>query len=203
MNAPEPRIVSPYNRPNDEFGYSVYSVVVFATPEQQARVQEVRDAVRAQRSMMPAHVTVKGTFCEIPSLDQIKVLVRDVASRTIGFSVEFEPGIVLGKNYDTGMGWAGVPIRKTTLLVACHDAMYGALAPVTTNAYGNELGDEYHPHVTVFSEPLPELKQLGKQLAATTDLGGGYPVRDVWLMGHVGPPYRGKWTPIESFPLKT
>jgi 2'-5' RNA ligase superfamily len=201
VTASAPRIVSPYNRPNDKFGYAVYSVVVFATPEQQSRVQAVRDAVRAQRSMMPAHVTVKGTFCEIPQLDRLKSVIRHIASSTGKFTVEFEPGVVLGKAYDTGEGWAGVQIRKTPGLVACHDAMYGALAPVTTNAYGNEQGDDYHPHVTVFHEPLPELKQLGKKLAATTDLGAGFPVREVWLMGHVGPPYRGKWTPVESFPL--
>ena len=197
------KIVSPYGRHDDRFGYSVYSCVAFATPEQQREVQALRDAVRAQRSMMPAHVTVKGTFCEIPSLDTVKVLVAGVAEATPGFVVEFAGGIKLGRTYDTAAGWAGVDFRKTPELVGRHDRLYDALAPVTTNAYGREQGDDYRPHMTVFDEPLPELKQLGRELAAkTTLIGSGFPAREIWLMGHVGPPYRGRWTPIESFKLK-
>ncbi len=200
----KPKIVSPYGRPDDRFGYSVYSCVAFATPEQQREVQTLRDAVKAQRSMMPAHVTVKGTFCEIPSLDIVKALVARVAEATPDFFVEFASGIELGREYDTTPGSAFVQYRKTTELVGLHDRLFDALAPVTTNAYGREQGDDYRPHLTVFDEPLPELKQLGKELVAKTKVTGtGFPVHEVWLMGHVGPPYRGRWMPIESFRLRS
>lgn len=199
----KPKIVSPYGRPDDRFGYSVYSCVAFATPGQQREVQTLRDAVKAQRSMMPAHVTVKGTFCEIPSLDTVKALVARVAAATLGFAVEFESAIELGRTYDTAAGWAGVKFRKTPELAGLHDSLYRVLAPVTTNAYGPEQGDDYRPHMTVFDEPLPELKQLGKELVAKAKVTGtGFPVHEVWLMGHVGQPYRGRWMPIESFRLK-
>ena len=200
----ELKIVSPYGRPDDRFGYAVYSCVAFAAPEQQQEVQALRDAVKAQRSMMPAHVTVKGTFCEIPSLDAVKALIAQIAEVTPGFFVEFEGGIRLGRTYDTAPGWAGVQFRKTPELVGLHDSLYRVLAPVTTNAYGLERGDDYRPHMTVFDEPLPELKQLGKELAAKTKLRSpGFPVSEIWFMGHVGPPYRGRWMTIESFRLKS
>lgn len=204
MTTSQPRIVSPYNRPDDQFGYSVYGCVAFATPGQQQEVQALRDAVKTQRSMMPAHVTVKGTFCEIPSLDRIKALVKQVAGATPAFDAEFAGGIVPGLAYDTGEGWAGVMVRRTPPLVDLHGRLCDTLAAVTTNAYGQERGDDYHPHITVIHEPLPELKQLGRELVAKTKLtGSGFPVGEIWLMGHVGPPYRGRWTPIESFKLKT
>ena len=200
----KPKIVSPYGRPDDRFGYAVYSCVAFATPEQQKEVQALRDAVKAQRSMMPAHVTVKGTFCEIPSPDRIKALVRQVADTTQAFKAEFAGGIVPGPRYDTGEGWAGVAVRKTPPLVDLHERLCDTLAAVTTNAYGPESGDDYHPHVTVIHEPLPELKPIGKELVAKAKLtGSGFPVQEIWLMGHVGPPYRGTWTTIESFRLKS
>lgn len=199
-----PKVVNPYGRPNDSFGYAVYSCVAFATPGQQQEVQSLRDAVKAQRSMMPAHVTVKGTFCEIPSLDRIKALVKQVADATPAFDAEFAGGIVPGPAYDTGEGWAGVVVRKTPPLVDLHGRLCDTLTAVTTNAYGPERGDDYHPHITVIHEPLPELKQLGRELVAKTKLtGSGFPVREVWLMGHVGPPYRGRWAQIESFSLNS
>ncbi len=176
MATHEPKIVSPYGRPNDAFGYAVYSVVVLATPEQQMTVQAVRDAVKNQRSMIPAHVTVKGTFCEISSLDEIKERIARAASAADPFYLEFDGMAEVHISKLLKSDLCTQPIRKTRQLVELHDLLYDELFAVTTNAYGREDRDKFRAHLTVYSEPVAELQQKGRDLAASLDLGSGYPV---------------------------
>ena len=113
---PAPKIVSPYNRPDDEFGYAVYSVVVMASLSQQAAIHVVRQGVKHQRSMIPAHVTVKGTFCEVPSLEKLIDRIQEIAIRVKSFRLEFQ---LDSQNYDSisgikrnGNEYAGLPICR-------------------------------------------------------------------------------------------
>ncbi|MDP6666671.1 MAG: 2'-5' RNA ligase family protein [Dehalococcoidia bacterium] len=192
-----PKIVSPYNRPDDEFGYAVYSIVVMASLAQQAAIDHVRRVVRNQRSMIPAHVTVKGTFCEIPSINAIIKNARKVADNTGPFRVEFE-----SSTDRRGNTFAGQRIKKTPGLVTLHDRLYDALAPITTNAYAREDGDHYRPHMSVYAEPTPGFEHAADEMLTNLDIGTGFDCDAMFLMGHIGPPYRGRWTVVREFLLR-
>ena len=86
-------------------------------------------------------------------------------------------------------------------LLELHEQLYHALAPVTVNAYGDEAGEAYHPHLTVYDEPLPELEYRTTDILNTMQLGDGFECSSVFLMGHIGQPYRGRWTAVREFVL--
>ncbi len=73
-------MTDPRTLPNDRFGYSVYSLVSHASPEQVRLVADVREAVGQARAVIPAHVTVRGTFYGISSLgfslDSVELMGR-------------------------------------------------------------------------------------------------------------------------------
>ena len=97
------RNVHPYSMSNDRNGYSVYGVIVYGTPEQQAAVREIRDAVRVRRSMLAAHVIVKGPVCEIPSIEDLPRVIGSVAEASWPIAVEFEgsPTAPISTNADS------------------------------------------------------------------------------------------------------
>lgn len=194
------KTVNPYDLSNDRFGYSVYGVVLFASEDQQRKVQVVRDAVRNRRSMLPAHVTVKGPVCEIPDLETIRSLVGSVASMTAPFAVNFE-GRPDARTLPNGEVFAGQPIAKTLELVAVHNRLIEVLQPITTNAYRLDATGEYHPHLTIYHEPEPDLAAHGEKLLSTLDLGTGFEATGLHLVAHVGTPYRGKWELLNFYPF--
>ncbi|NQW18222.1 MAG: 2'-5' RNA ligase family protein [Chloroflexi bacterium] len=191
--------VSPYDQRDDKFGYAVYSVVVFADAETQRRVCTIGDAVAVQRVMMPAHITVKGTFCRIEDLDEVKAEISEIAAQTEGVFVKFEGRANQSfDNSDHQHGYQGINI--TSELQAFHMKLYESLIPISTLAYGKE-GRNYHPHLTVYAEPASGREKLADELSSSLDLGDGFTAKEVTLMGHVGIPYRGKWKIIEQFDL--
>jgi 2'-5' RNA ligase len=192
--------VSPYERQNDRFGYAVYSVVAMASLAQQGMVDLARRALGCQRAMVPAHVTVKGAFCEIPGLDEVMKRVKEAAAVTPPFRVRFSgrPNRVTSADGRVG---ASQGVERTPELLELHEQLYHALAPVTVNAYGDEAGEAYHPHLTVYDEPLPELEYRTTDILNTMQLGDGFECSSVFLMGHIGRPYRGRWTAVREFVL--
>ena len=156
--------------------------------------------------MIPAHVTVKGTFCEVPSLEKLIDRIQEIAIRVKSFRLEFQ---LDSQNYDSisgikrnGNEYAGLPIRKTPGLVALHDLLYEALSPITTQAYGREDGEFYKPHMTIYAEATPGLEQKADELLNELDIGSGFDCDALFLMGHVGPPYRGRWTVVREMLLR-
>lgn|GEM_PF-484747 len=200
----EPNIVSPYNRADGAFGYAVYSVVIMASVGQQAKIQSVREAVKYQRSMIPAHITVKGTFCEIDSLEMIIDRIRHVAEKTSPFRVLFSSAVDSdpAQRYErNGNSYAGQLIEKTPDLVELHDALYNSLSPITTNAYDREDGDHYHPHMAIYAEATPGLEDVADEEINSLDIGSSFTCDSMFLMGHIGPPYRGRWTIVRELLL--
>ena len=78
--------------PNDPFGYSVYRVVAFMPPGQVARVETLRRQSGMKRSLIPAHVEVKGDFCDVDSLDTVRARTRRIARKTAPMHLEFADG---------------------------------------------------------------------------------------------------------------
>jgi 2'-5' RNA ligase len=183
--------------PNDRFGYSVYTVVAHASPEQVRMVADVRRAINLTRATIPAHVTVRGTFHSIKSLDEIRGLLRHVASQQKPASVEFSPEgwkfIAQGDSRHIGI----MPCETTPGLVFLNRAFDAVIRPHSTNAYS----DEYRAHMTLCQDCTEEQIIQAKALAGDLDIGTGFTVNSVELMGRVGPAFGGEWKLIESFQL--
>jgi 2'-5' RNA ligase len=188
----DPRTLS-----NDSFGYSVYSLVAHASPEQVALVGEVRRTVGQVRAVIPAHVTVRGTFYGIESLDEMRGLLRGTAAGSEPTRVEFCPG---GWELHTGDGdrhGCFMPCVTSPGLRALHEAFDAVIGPRSQDAYGGG----YRAHMTLCQDCTREQVQQAMALVAGMDIGNGFDVDSVELMGRVGPAFGGEWKLIESLPL--
>jgi 2'-5' RNA ligase len=189
-------MADPRTLPDDRFGYSVYALVAHASPEQVRMVAEVRQAVGQERAVIPAHVTVRGTFYGIASLEEMRALLRETATGLEPAQVTFGAG-----------GWtihaAGdrhgcvMPCVTTPALIALHQAFDAVIRPRSLDAYG----DGYRAHLTLCQDCTREQIQRAEAMVAGMDIGTGFDFDSVELMGRVGPAFGGEWVLIESIPL--
>lgn len=191
------RTTDPYSLSNDTHGYAVYGFILIASVGQQAAVQEIRDAVRNQRSMLPAHVTVKGPVCDIPSIEEAQEILDQAAGETPALRVMFDGRPRLHRSR-AGEVSAMMPIVVTPELAGLHERLLKALDPVSTTAYPLDATGEYRPHLTIYHEPLPEFEAHGEELLKTLSIGDGFDATEVYLVGHAGTPFRGEWKPIST-----
>lgn len=183
--------------PNDRFGYSVYTLVTHASAAQVRMVAEVRDAVGQARAVIPAHVTVRGTFHGIESLVEMRRLLRETAAGLPPGRVEFSPdGWQLHAAGGDRHGCA-MPCLTTPALRSLHDAFDAVIRPRSEDAYG----DIYRAHLTLCQDCTREQAQQARAMVADLDIGTGFSFGSVELMGRVGPAFGGEWTLIESLPL--
>lgn len=183
------------DRPDDRFGYSVYAGVLFASQEQQAAVQRLRAQISPRRAMLPAHVTVKGTFCGIESLDEVKRLFGEVAAQSVPFEVQ-----IAGSDLHVVKDATSHAVVKGPALVGLYEALTAAVGPACIDAYGYDLGG-YQPHLTLWQECPPENEALAQRLARGLHLGSGFSAGSVALVGRIGPAHGGKFATIQSFRL--
>jgi 2'-5' RNA ligase len=183
--------------PNDHFGYSVYALVAHATPEQVRMVAEVREAVGQARAVIPAHVTVRGTFYGIESLEGMRGLLRETAAGLEPARVEFSPGGWKLHTDDGDRHGCVMPCVTTPALRSLHETFDAIVRPRSQDAYGND----YRAHLTLYQDCTGDQIQRAEALVAGLDIGAGFSFESVELMGRVGPAFGGGWTLIESFPL--
>lgn len=186
-------IASADNQPNDAFGYSCYAVVLSATPALTDLVAEIRQLAGMTRAAIPAHVTVKGTFVGVESLDRVKQLVAEHTTTTVPFYVSFDGA--------KSVWWEGGGALRMLVgreMQALHDRLVKAISPLGTAAYQD---DPYKPHMTYAQDLSPEGVETAKDLVHHMDFGPGFTAEAVDLMGRVGPAYGGEWTLIQRFPL--
>ena len=183
--------------PNDSFGYSAYTVVAHASPEQVRMVAGVRKAIKLERATIPAHVTVRGTFHSIESLDEMRNLLRDVASQQKPAAVTFSPEGWKFIAQDNGRHIGIMPCETTPELRALNKVFDAVIRPRSVNAYP----DDYRAHMTLCQDCTDEQIVQAQGLTAGLDVGTGFKINSVELMGRVGPAFGGEWKLIESFPL--
>lgn len=186
-------IYSVVNQPNDQFGYSCYTLVIPAGAALTAQVAALRDAVGVTVASIPAHITVKGTFFNIASLEQVKQRVAAITRATAPFFISFQ---------DTQVHWwaevAALTVPVTPPLHALHDALVANIAPLGLPAYRD---DPYVVHMTLVYNPAPAALERAKELIDPMDFGPGFQADAVQLMGRVGPRVGGAWELIEPFAL--
>ena len=184
------------DRPNDSFGYSVYAVVAFAPPELAYSVDGLRRTIAMKRASIPAHVTVKGTFCGIDSLEVVCEQIGAVAQTTAPVQIDFADPRNPASGESRAVLWTEV--RLTSDLLALNGALEQAIGPISTAAYSDE---PYRAHLTLCQDCSPEQMDHAMRLAAEIDFGTGFLATAIDLMGRIGPAYGGRWESAGRFPL--
>lgn len=188
-------IYSVVNQPNDQFGFSCYTLVIPAGESLTAQVEQLRNQVGVTVASIPAHVTIKGTFFQIESLEEVKSLIKEITNGTTPFRISLD---------EAHIHWwkevAALTVPVTPPLQALHDALVTTIAPLALPAYRD---DPYVVHMTLVYNPSPERMTLAKELIEAMDFGPGIEAEAVDLMGRVGPRAGGAWQLIERFPLRS
>jgi len=188
-------VVDASDRTNDSFGYSVYAVVAFAPRSRAAAVEKLRREIDMKRAALPAHVTIKGTFCDIEDFDAVRRSVVGITERSAPAQVDFADD---GSPHFTE-SFGGMLVSLTPQLTALNAALEEAIGPISTNAYTDE---PFRPHLTLCQDCSAVQIEQAKRLAGELDLGTGFLGASIDLVGRVGPAYGGRWESIEHFPLR-
>ena len=187
------RIPNADDQSDDRFGYSCYALVFPVSGEIQEETDPIERASGSTRAKIPAHVTVKGTFCGIESLSDLRRLVRFITGNTRRFHISFEGAESVWRSAGGGLR---VPVRSE--MQALHDALVAGIVPISTSAY---IDDPYWPHMTYVQEVSVAALEQALQLVAHADFGDGFWADSIDLMGRVGKAHGGRWELIEQFPL--
>jgi 2'-5' RNA ligase len=190
----------PYGLTNDEFGFSVYTLVLFAPVDIQQTVQDLRDAVEVRRSMLPAHITIKGPFCGIDSIDNVKKRIDSVLAGASEVNIRLESERI-SRTLPNAENIGLITVDVSEELDQLHRHLFRELDPVSTCAYWPEIRGEFRPHLTVYHEPVPEKESLASTLLDSLKISDEFRAETVSLMGHVGTPFRGQWLPISEHSL--
>ena len=180
-------------QPDDRFGYSCYALVFSAPDEIVEMCNAIEGESKMTRAKIPAHITVKGTFCGIESLRGVEQIVRSITGSASPIEISFE-GAESRWRSDGG----GLSVPVSSQMQELHDTLVAAISPISTSAY---VDDPYRPHMTYVQEATPEGLERAKELAAQTDFGDGFVAEAVDLMGRAGKAYGGKWKLVERFRL--
>ena len=141
------KIYSVVDQPNDQFGYSCYTLVIPADAALTDQVEALRNRVGVTVASIPAHITVKGTFFNIESLEQVKQRVGEIARATAPFFVSFDQAQI-----EWWREVAALTVPVTPALQALHDALVADIAPLGLPAYRD---DPYVVHMTLVYNPTP------------------------------------------------
>ncbi len=178
---------------NDRFGYSCYTLVVPASENLINQVEALRNQMGVTVASIPAHVTVKGTFYDIDSLEQVKQLVEGITSSTAPFFISFKE-----RSFHWWADGGALTVPATPPIQALHDTLVATISPLGTPAYQD---DPYLVHMTLVYGQSPERLQQAQALVQEIDFGPGFMAEAVDLMGRVGPGVRGGWKLIKRFGL--
>lgn len=181
------------NQPNDQFGYSIYSLVIPASVELSELVESIRNRVGVTVASIPAHITVKGPFFDIESLALVRQLVLKITSKQEPFFIDFSERQLYWRSSGCGLR-VSVPIP----LQKIHDELVAAISPLGLPAY---LDDPYHAHMTlVYGQTAEKVEEI-RPWINEVDFGAGFYATHVDLVGRVGPRVGGQWQLIERFLL--
>lgn len=188
------QIIDASDRPKDVHGYSVYCLVLLAPDPVASDVQKVRELLRPERAMIPAHVTILGTFCEIESLERVYEQITGAMAGTDGLNLVPTGGFFESPNALT----AGVVIEVSPEMQALHDQLAEAILPTAINAYHDPAN--FMAHLTYYQQ-LPESeKERGARITREFELSA-FDVSGVTLMGRVGTSSEGEWRVVREFPF--
>ena len=182
----------------DKNGYTGYAVVVMMPDDVQRKVAAVRGQLTIPVPMIPAHVTVKGTFVRPPDLDEIVRIVNAVADETAPLSIELQEQLLWGRE---GARTVAISVKSSLPVDGLHRKLFNAIQPITTNVYGREAAEGFHFHMTVYQEVDEPNHRKGLALAAGLHLPDRVDAHSMCLMARIGPRGPGgEWHILQEFP---
>lgn len=184
--------------PNDRYGYSQYGVMLHAAPEQADKIKQFHRFIGMEDLATEPHTSVCAGLYDPTDMDELKARIRRVAGQHRPFRVVFEddPFKAFESDEVRFAVWEVVP---TPELLAFREATVEALEGVIRSSA--PAGRPYRPHLTVYLFATAEEAAKGNELGPGLDLGDGYDVTSVELIGRSGHPRGGTFQIIESFPL--
>jgi 2'-5' RNA ligase len=178
---------------NDEFDYSCYVVVIPAPARLTEPLLEIEQAAGQRRAKIPAHVTVKGTFYGIKSLDGIIEKIGEVAARHRPFTLGFEGRGLVDSVHSVILDF---PVNPD--IQALHDDLMVEIGPLGKSAYPD---DPYWVHMSIVNEVSPEGVETASNLLAGIDFGNEMQVEVIDLFARDGTAWEGTWKRLERFSL--
>jgi 2'-5' RNA ligase len=178
---------------NDEFGYSCYVVAIPAPDELSGPLLDIERAGGQVRAKIPAHITVKGTFFGIQSLNGIIDEIRSVVARHSRFTLSASGKKFVGPDHSVILGF---PVNPQ--IQALHDDLVASIGPLSKIAYRD---DPYLVHMSIVNEVEPEGVEIAKSMIADVDFGDGLDVHSIALMARDGVAFGGTWHRLELFKL--
>ncbi len=183
----------------DPAAFDRFAVVAFGTPEVVAAVEEIRRALPPSgRPILPAHVTVKGTFVEPTDLDQIVARTRACCASAQPFTLTTSELHVWS---DEAGGSVLFEIEESPELTRLHWQLVEQLKGLaTTIYYGEDIGS-YRPHLTVVQQiPAEAAEAAVPAIERLSPDGFTFLVTETALVGRRG---GTAWETLTTFPLGT
>ena len=178
---------------NDEFGYSCYAIAIPVPPDLALRLTAVERAAGQERAKIPAHVTVKGTFYGIASLDGLIDSIRTVTTRHHSFVLGMGSIKIFESEHSVILGLSVNPEIQSL-----HDDLVKTISPLGKPAYRD---DPYRVQMSIVNEVKPEGVKIARTQIEETDLSDGLAVDAIGLMARDGVAWSGVWKRLERFRL--
>ena len=178
--------------------YDRFAVVAFATPA----IVEAVEAIRRQlppsgRPILPAHVTIKGTFVEPRDLDAIGEHIQACCAQARPFTLETA---ALHGWADGPYGGAWLAVAESEPLAALHWRLVQALRGLCTTTYHGEDTGQFRPHLTVVQQIPAEQVDAAVSVIGRFNTAYAFSVSEAALVGRRG---GTRWETLSSFPIGT
>jgi 2'-5' RNA ligase len=178
--------------------YDWFAVVAFAPKTVREEVEGIRAVWQSPpRPMIPAHVTLRGTFDQVADLAAVLDAIRACASKRPTGEIRANKRHVWRRDdRSTIVLLAEVEPAVESLHWDLLDAMRGLCAPASS--YRDEETSPYHPHLTLVQNIDSSDEELA--LAAIERLGPAYTftASDACVMGRRG---GRSWETLATFPI--
>jgi 2'-5' RNA ligase len=196
-----PNDTDPRNQLNDEFGYAVYAIWVYASEHQIDQIARLRRTMLANRQVLPAyvaagaHVTLKSLFRDITDLARLKVITQEIANTNRPFFLHLDQTAI---EWGDGDHTSAIPVVPDKSLISLNGRLESAIGPLSGQRFG---GSEYTPHMTVYQDATESEVIRGRELVRKLNLRDGFEVISLELVGRVGPFATGHWESLGKYPL--
>lgn len=176
--------------------YDRFAVVAFAAPDILDAVEEIRRRVPPSgRPILPAHVTIKGTFVEPPDLDAIAARIRACCADARPFTLR--TGALHGWA-DGPHGGAWLEVEESEGLTALHWRMVEDLRDLCTTTYHGEDTGQFRPHLTLVQQIPAEQVDAVISVIERFDTRYTFSVSEAALVGRRA---GIAWETIATFPI--
>jgi 2'-5' RNA ligase len=180
----------------DPSAYDRFAVVALGTPEAVAAVERVRRMVPPSgRPILPAHVTVKGTFVEPTDLDEIVARVGRAGAEAEPFALTTGAADIWTDEHGSSVV---LHAEAAPECVRLHWQLVEDLKGLgTTIYYGEDIG-VYTPHLTIVQQ-IPAADAKAASVIVERELPGfTFTVTELALVGRRGGLV---WETLTTFPL--